>query len=69
MRTERGRRDAWHDQPVFWLGALLLGASLAGCVVTIVLAARHADAALPTAGGQVLKVPLQEPAATRETPP
>ena len=37
---------AWYRQPVLWLGAVILGASLAGCIFTIVLSSRHADVPL-----------------------
>jgi hypothetical protein len=37
------RAGAWYRQPVLWLGAAILVASLAGCVWMIVLGARHAD--------------------------
>jgi hypothetical protein len=37
------RAGAWYRQPVLWLGAGILIASLAGCVWMIVLGARHAD--------------------------
>lgn len=37
---------AWYRQPVLWLGAAILAASLAGCVWMIVLGARHADVPL-----------------------
>jgi hypothetical protein len=50
--------DAWYRQPVLWLGALIFAASLAGCVWMVVLASRHADAPVETAGASVLKVPL-----------
>jgi hypothetical protein len=50
---------------VLWLGALFFVASLAGCVLMIVLGARHADAPLPTAGGEILKMPLARPAPPR----
>jgi hypothetical protein len=50
---------AWFQQPVVWLGAAILVASITGCIITIVLAARHADNEIPTSGGHVLKVPLQ----------
>lgn len=57
--------DAWFRQPVVWLGALILAASLAGCVAMLVLAWRHADAPVETGGGSVLKVPLRHsPGAT-----
>lgn len=37
------RPGAWYRQPVLWLGAAILIASLAGCIWMIVLGARHAD--------------------------
>jgi hypothetical protein len=40
---------AWYRQPVLWLGAAILAASLAGCVWMIVLGARHADVPLQDA--------------------
>ena len=54
---------AWFQQPVVWLGATILVASIAGCIITIVLAARHADTPVET-GSTVLKVPLRHPAVT-----
>jgi sugar phosphate permease len=54
-----GSRSAWFRQPVVWLGALILTASIAGCVVMIVLAWRHADTPVETGGGSVMKVPLR----------
>ena len=45
-------------QPIFWVGAAILVAALVACVVTIVLAARHADAPVETTGVRVMKVPL-----------
>ena len=55
-------RSAWYRQPVVWLGALLFAASLGGCVLMIVLGARHADEPLPAAGGEIMKMPLARPA-------
>jgi hypothetical protein len=49
---------AWWRQPVAWLGVAIFVASIAGCIVMIVLAERNKDEALPTAGNQVLSVPL-----------
>ena len=69
MRPDRAARDAWYGQPVVWLGALLLGASLAGCIGMIVLGARHADAPLETAAGRILKVPLAHDADTEPPQP
>lgn len=37
---------AWYRQPVLWLGAAILAASLAGCVWMIVLGSRHVDVPL-----------------------
>lgn len=54
--------DAWWRQPVLWLGAAILLASLAGCIVMLMLAARLADAPLPKAGAEVLRVPVARPA-------
>ncbi|HKU85391.1 MAG TPA: hypothetical protein VJV77_03550 [Casimicrobiaceae bacterium] len=54
--------DAWWRQPVLWLGAAILLVSLAGCIVMLMLAARHADAPLPTAGVEILRVPVAHPA-------
>ncbi len=54
-------RDAgnWFRQPVVWLGAAVLVVTIAGCVLTIVLAARYADTPVATGSGSVLKVPLR----------
>ena len=49
---------AWHRQPLFWLGSLILVASLAGCAWMIVLAMRYPDPALDTGSERILKVPL-----------
>ncbi len=59
-----GARDAgaWFRQPLVWLGALILVASIAGCVATIVLAWRHADTPIETGGLSVMKVPLRNSA-------
>ena len=61
MRSRDSR--AWSRQPVAWLGATILVASIAACIITIVLAVRHADAPIETGGGSVLKVPLRHSAA------
>lgn len=52
------RRGAWHRQPLFWLGASILAASLAGCAWMILLASRYPDPALETGGEQILRMPL-----------
>ena len=53
--------QAWFRQPVVWLGAAILGASITGCIITIVLAVRYADTPIETGGGHVLKVPMRHP--------
>lgn len=53
----------WWRQPVAWLGVAVFAASLAGCILMMVLGARHQDPALPVHALEVLKVPL-----TRKAP-
>ncbi|MET0731636.1 MAG: hypothetical protein ABW054_01065 [Casimicrobiaceae bacterium] len=64
MSDSRDTR-AWSRAPVAWLAAAILVASIAACIVTIVLAARHADVPIETGSGNVLKVPLRHPPATQ----
>ncbi len=59
------RAGKWFRQPVLWLGAVILLASLLGCVVTIVLAWRHADVSVETTGARVMKVPTGHVSDTR----
>lgn len=65
------RRDpgAWSRQPVVWLGALILAASILGCVVTIVLALRFPDPPVDTHGGHAMNVPLRHAAETAAPTP
>ena len=58
------RRDpgAWSRQPVVWLGAVILAASIVGCVVTIVLALRFPDPPIDTRGSRAINAPLQRSA-------
>ena len=58
------RRDAnaWSRQPVVWLGAAILAASILGCVVMIVVALRFPDPPVDTHRGQAMKVPLRHSA-------
>ncbi len=58
----------WYRQPVLWFGMVLFAASLAGCVLMIVLGARHADESLPVAGGEVAHMPIARPSATADPP-
>jgi hypothetical protein len=59
---------AWYRLPILWLGALIFGASVAGCVLMIVLGSQHADEPLPDAGMTLLKMPLGSAEATRDPP-
>lgn len=45
-------------QPVVWLGILVFLASIAGCIVTIVLALRVAEPSDPVPAERVFKVPV-----------
>jgi len=45
-------------QPVVWLGVALFVASLAGCVLMIVLAMRHPDPSPPEGGTVIMKMPV-----------
>lgn len=58
----RDSRAAWYRQPIVWVAAAVLGASIAGCVWLIVVAERYADPPLPATGMQILKMPLTRPA-------
>ena len=49
VNTARGD-GKWFRQPLLWLCALIFAASLLGCITTIVLAWRHADVPVGTAG-------------------
>jgi hypothetical protein len=60
-----GARGAWYRQSILWLGASIFAASLAGCIVMIVLGARHPDEAVAVEGPTVLKMPLEHPAEER----
>ena len=62
------RGGEWYRQPVVWLGAVLLAASLSGCVMMIVLSLRYVDEPVPTSGGPSFKVPLERPAAPKDPP-
>jgi hypothetical protein len=63
--ASEGRTVAWYRLPILWLGALIFGASVAGCVLMILLGSRHADEPLPDAGMTLLKMPLGSPAPPR----
>lgn len=61
-RTAGDPGAAWHRQPIVWLSAAVLAASIAGCVWLIVVAERYVDPPLPVEGLQILKMPLTRPA-------
>ena len=51
--------DRWYRQPVAWLAATFLLASLGAVAITIVVAERYPDDALPVPGDRVLTTPLE----------
>lgn len=57
---------AWYQQPVLWLGLVVLIASLAGCVWMIVLGVRYADPPLQDSHPHTL---LDMPVHAHELPP
>jgi hypothetical protein len=71
-RADAARADAcWYRQPVAWLAALVLLASLGAVVFTITVAERYPDDSLPAGDQRVLKTPVEregDPAAP-STPP
>ncbi|MCC6193731.1 MAG: hypothetical protein IT518_04610 [Burkholderiales bacterium] len=48
-------------QPVVWLGAAILVATIAGCIATIVISLRYADTPVESPRS-AFKVPLPHPA-------
>lgn len=70
--SELGARDAgsaWYRQSIVWVGAVVLAASIAGCVWLIVIAERYVDPPLPATGLQILKMPLTRPPPPEIEPP
>jgi hypothetical protein len=55
MRTARER---WHGQPVVWLGAAILLASIVGCIGLIVSASRYPDEPVQLTNDELLHVPV-----------
>ncbi|HEX6998395.1 MAG TPA: hypothetical protein VF322_09630 [Gammaproteobacteria bacterium] len=51
------RADAIHRAPIVWLAATLVAASLAACIVTVLLALGQPDDASPHVGERLLGVP------------
>lgn len=57
--SEPGRGAPWYRHPLFWLGSLVLLASLVGCLWMIVMAARYPDPPLDTGSQQMFRMPLE----------
>jgi hypothetical protein len=51
----------WYQQPVLWLGIVLLLASLAGCISMIVIGAQYEDEPVLVEGERLLKMPAAHP--------
>ncbi|MBM0108172.1 hypothetical protein JM946_25855 [Steroidobacter sp. S1-65] len=47
----------WYRQPILWLGAAILFASLTGCISMVVLGTRYGDESLPITSERLLKMP------------
>lgn len=47
----------WYRMPVFWLAVLMFVASLAGCIITIMIALGQPSDALGDDGERIFKVP------------
>lgn len=59
MRSAAASSSRWYRQPVLWLGALLLAASIAGCILLIAAASRYPDEPVPAQEDRLLKMPLE----------
>ena len=62
----------WYRQPIAWLAALIMCASLAAVATTIIVAQRHPDDPVPASDARVLKTPVTrtaDPAAPAESEP
>ena len=51
-------RERWYRQPVVWVGAAILLASMAVCITLIVLVSRYPDEPVQPAADKLLRVPL-----------
>lgn len=49
--------DSWYRVPVVWLGVAILVASIAACVLMIVLSLRYPDPPVAVNNESLLKVP------------
>lgn len=60
-RAEPARQALSHSpwrQPVVWLAIAVFLASIAGCILTVLLAIRHAEPAPADPGENVFRVPI-----------
>lgn len=55
--TEPNGHSAWYHQPVVWLGVLIFGLSMAGCVWMIAVSLRHDETPRHGAARTILGVP------------
>ena len=58
---------AWYRQPIIWLGAAIMAATIAACIATITLAWLHPDPPLPPRTTEVMKVPLEHAPVARSS--
>ena len=58
---------AWYRQPIVWLGAVIMAATIAACIATITLAWLHPDEPLPTRTTEVMKVPVKHAPGARSS--
>lgn len=69
MTTQATARSTWYHQPVVWLGALILVATIGGCLWLITLAIRHTDEPLATAQPILFRMPTAQPPAAQPDQP
>ena len=51
-------RERWYRQPVVWLGAAILLASIAGCIGLIMAASGYPDEPVQVLADELLRVPI-----------
>jgi hypothetical protein len=56
--TKEGQLSESGAAAVLWLALGVFAATVAGCALMLMLGARDADVALPTAGGEIMHMPL-----------
>lgn len=55
-----GARERWYQQPVLWIGLVMLAALIGAWIAMIAYASNHPDEKLP-AGEELLHVPVAPP--------